>query len=86
MDLKKTRLSLYEMLDICTRLEDDTLTEASSGIYNDIRAAKTLDQVMDSARELMIFVSEASWDGEFFELKEEVEKMYDTLLEEYEDF
>lgn len=87
MDIKKARLSLYEMLDLCSRLEDDTLSEASSGIYNDIKAAKTVEQIIDSARELMVFVNEASWeDSEFFELKEEIETIYNTLLEDYEEF
>jgi hypothetical protein len=87
MDIKKARLSLYEMLDLCSRLEDDTLSEACSGIYNDTKAAKTIDQVIDSARELMVFVAEADWtDGDFSELKEEIEEMYNLLLEEYEDF
>jgi hypothetical protein len=87
MDIKKARLSLYEMLDLCSRLEDDTLSEASSGIYNDTKAAKTVEQIIDSARELMVFVNEASWeDSEFFELKEEIETIYNTLLEDYEEF
>lgn len=87
MDIKKARLSLYEMLDLCSRLEDDTLSEACSGIYNDVKAAKTVEQIIDSSRELMVFVSEASWeDSELFELKEEVETIFNTLLEDYEEF
>ena len=87
MDIKKARLSLYEMLDLCSRLEDDTLSEACSGIYNDAKAAKTTEQIIDSSRELMVFVNEASWeDSEFFELKEEIETIYNTLLEDYEEF
>lgn len=87
MDIKKARLSLYEMLDLCSRLEDDTLSEACSGIYNDVKASKTVEQIIDSSRELMVFVNEASWeDSEFFELKEEVEEIFNTLLEDYEEF
>lgn len=87
MDIKKARLSLYEMLDLCSRLEDETLSEACSGIYNDVKAAKTTEQIIDSSRELMVFVNEASWeDSEFFELKEEVETIFNTLLEDYEEF
>jgi len=87
MDIKKARLSLFEMLDICTRLEDDTLSETCSGIYNDVKAAKTLEQIIDSARELMVFINEAPWeDSDCFELKEELEEMYNILLEEFEDY
>lgn len=86
MDIKKARLSLNEMLDICSRLEDDTLNEACSGIYNDVKAAKTVGQIVDSARELMIFVNETECDEELFELKEELEILFNNLLEDYEDF
>lgn len=87
MDIKKARLSLNEMLDLCSRLEDDTLSEACSGIYNDVKAAKTVDQVVSSARELMVFVAEAPWeDSDFPEIRDELEEMYNILLEEYEDF
>lgn len=86
MDIKKARLSLNEMLDICARLEDDTLNEACSGIYNDVKAAKSVGQIIDSARELMIFVSEAEWEEDFSELREEIEQMFNELLEDYEDF
>jgi hypothetical protein len=74
------------MLELCSRLEDDTLTEACSGIYNDVRAAKTIEQIVQSARELMVFVFEANWDSEFQDIKDEVDSMYELLLEDYEDF
>ena len=87
MDIKKARLSLNEMLDLCSRLEDDSLNETCSGIYNDVRAAKNVDQVIQSARELMVFVNEAPWeDADMDDIRQEIEDMFNTLLEDYEDF
>ena len=85
MDIKKARLSLNEMLDLCSRLEDDSLNETCSGIYNDVRAAKNVDQVIQSARELMVFASEADWQ-EFDDIKDEIENIFYILLEESEEF
>lgn len=85
MDIKKARLSLNEMLDLCSRLEDDTLNETCSGIYNDVKAAKNVDQIIQSARELMVFVSEASWE-DMDDIREEIEILFNGLLEDYEDF
>lgn len=73
------------MLDLCSRLEDDSLNETCSGIYNDVRAAKNVDQVIQSARELMVFVSEADWQ-EFDDIKDEIENIFYILLEESEEF
>jgi len=66
-------------------LEDDSLNETCSGIYNDVRAAKNVDQVIQSARELMVFVSEADWQ-EFDDIKDEIENIFYILLEESEEF
>ena len=85
MDIKKARLSLNEMLDLCSRLEDDSLNETCSGIYNDVRAAKNVDQVIQSARELMVFVEEVDWQ-EFEDIKAEVENIFYSLLEESDEF
>lgn len=73
------------MLDLCSRLEDDSLNETCSGIYNDVRAAKNVDQVIQSARELMVFVEEVDWQ-EFEDIKEEVENIFYSLLEESDEF
>lgn len=72
------------MLDICSQLEDETLTEACSGIYNDVTAAKTVNSVISSARELMVFVSETDW-SDMEELNEELEIIYNNLLESFEE-
>lgn len=75
------------MLDICSQFEDETLTEACSGIYNDVSAAKTVNSVISSARELMVFINDAPWeDFDLSDLKDELEDIYNNLLEEYEDF
>jgi hypothetical protein len=87
MEIKKAKSLLDDILDICAQLEDETLTEACSGIYNDIQAAKSLEVIITSARELMVFVNEAPWeDADLLDLKEEVEEIFNRLMEEYEDF
>jgi hypothetical protein len=87
MELKKAKALVGEMLDICNQLEDETLTEACSGIYNDVQASKTVEVVVSCARELMVFVNEAPWEEyDLSDLKEEVEIIFNSLLEEFEDF
>lgn len=87
MEIKKAKSILDDILDICSQLGDEILTEACTGIYNDIQAAKTVDTVIASARELMVFVNEAPWE-EFYmtELKYEIEEMFIKLMEEFEEF
>jgi len=87
MEIKKAKNILNEMLDICSQLEDETLNEACSGIYNDVSAAKNVSCIISSARELMVFINDAPWeDSDLFDLKGELEEIYNNLLEEYEDF
>jgi DNA-binding transcriptional regulator GbsR (MarR family) len=87
MEIKKAKSLLDDILDICAQFEDETLTEACSGIYNDIQAAKNLEVVIASARELMVFVNEAPWeDADLLDLKDEIEEIFNRLMEEYEDF
>jgi hypothetical protein len=87
MEIKKAKSLLDDILDICAQFEDETLTEACSGIYNDIQAAKNLEVVIASARELMVFVNEAPWeDADLLDLKDEIEEIFNKLMEEYEDF
>jgi len=87
MEIKKAKSLLDDILDICSQLEDETLTEACSGIYNDIQAAKSIEVVISSARELMVFVNEAPWEEfDLSELKDEIEEKFILLLEEYEEF
>ena len=75
------------MLDLCSRLEDDSLNETCSGIYNDVRAAKNVDQVIQSARELMVFFFFSPWeDADMDDIRQEIEDLFNTLLEDYEDF
>lgn len=75
------------MLDICGQLEDETLNEACSGIYNDVKVAKSIEVVISCARELMVFVNEAPWqECELSELRDEIEEIFNSLLEEYDEF
>jgi hypothetical protein len=85
MELKKSKSLVNDILDICTQLEEETLTEACSGIYNDVQAAKNIEVVIASARELMVFVNEAPWD-EMEYLKDEIEEIFAALMEEYDEF
>jgi len=50
MELKKSKSLVNDILDICAQFEDETLSEACAGIYNDIQAAKNVENVISSAR------------------------------------
>lgn len=88
MEIEKAINIICEILDICSQLDEETLNEACSGIYNDINAAKSIESINISARELMIFINDAPWEsmdgGE--DLKGEIENLYNQFLEEYEEF
>jgi len=87
MELKKAQALANEMLDICSQLQDEILIEACSGIYNDVQAARTSEMVVASVRELMVFVSEAPFeDFDVSYLRDEIEEMFNQLLEENEEF
>ena len=85
MDIKKAKNLVSDIIDICTQLGDESLDETCSGIYNDIQAAKDVEDVISSASELMVFVNETSWD-DFEFLRDDVEKLYTELMEEYDEF
>lgn len=86
MELKKAYNLVSEMIDLCGQLGEESLSDACSGIYNDINVAKNTAAIINSARELMVFVGEAPWsDYDLFELKEEIETIFNNLLEEFED-
>lgn len=87
MDIKKAKNIINDIIDICSQLEDPTLTEACSGIYNDVQAARTIEEVISSARELMVFVHEAPWkECDLSELLDEIEEGFNELMEEYDEF
>lgn len=87
MEIKKAKSLVNDILDICAQFEDETLTEACSGIYNDIQAAKNTEVVIASARELMVFVNEAAWEEyDLQDLKDEIEEIFIKLMEEYDEF
>ena len=85
MDIKKAKNLVSDIIDICTQLGDESLDETCSGIYNDIQAAKDIEDVISSASELMVFVNETSWD-DFEFLRDDIEKIYVELMEEYDEF
>ena len=85
MELKKSKSLVNDILDICSQLEEETLTEACAGIYNDVEMAKSVESVISSARELMVFVGEAPWEG-MEDLRDEIEELFTELMEEYDEF
>lgn len=85
MDLKKVKSMVDEMLDICSKLEDEELSTACNGIYNDLQVCKSIQGVISCARELMVFSSDSPWDAETYELRDEVESIFNQLLEETEE-
>lgn len=87
MEIKKAKSLVNDILDICAQFQDETLTEACSGIYNDVHYAKNIEVVISSARELMVFISEAPWEEyDFQDLKDEAEDFFNRLMEEYDEF
>lgn len=85
MDLKSTKKILDEIFDLCSQLEDQILSEAIEGIYNDVHASKSIESIISSARELMVFVSETPDDDFTSDIKNEIENSFNNLLEEYGD-
>ena len=85
MDLKSSQKILNEIFELCGQLEDQVLSEAIEGIYNDVQAARTIENVISSARELMVFVSETPDDDFTMDIKNEIENLYNNLLEDFED-
>ena len=87
MEIKKAQSAVFEMLDLCGQLENESLSETCSGIYNDVVAAKSLDSVIVCARELMVFVNEAPWEEyDLTDIRDEIETLFNNLLEESEEF
>jgi len=85
MDLKSTKKILDEIFDLCSQLEDQILSEAIEGIYNDVHASKSIENVISSAREIMVFISETPDDDFTSDIKNEIENLFQNLLEEYDD-
>lgn len=85
MDTKKAKNLVGDIIDICAQLGDESLDETCSGIYNDLQAAKDIEDVISSVNELMVFVNETSWD-DFEYLRDDIEKLYTELMEEYDEF
>ena len=86
MDIKKARSIADEMFEICAQV-DEALAEAAEGIYRDVHAAKSVESIINSTIELMVFVNEAPWESlDMDEQKTELENLYNQLLEDFEDF
>jgi hypothetical protein len=87
MNIKEAKNLIDEILDLCSQIEDPILTESAEGIYRDVQAAKTVEHVIQCASELMIFINETPWDDyDASDIRMEIERIYDHLQEDYEDF
>lgn len=84
MDLKLAKKILEDIFELCSQLENSVLSESIEGIYNDVSAAKSVESVLSSAREIMVFVSESEDDEYSSEIKFEIETLFNNLLEEYD--
>ena len=86
MNLKEAIDIIDEMIEYCNDIDDD-LTDAAEGIYRDVHAAKTIESIINSANELMVFVNDTPWKSyELEEQQKEIEILYNKLLENFEDF
>ena len=87
MKIEKAKIMVEDMLDLCRQLGDENLSDACEGIYNDLKATNEIEDVVISAREFMVFVNEARWeDYDMSDVKEEIENIFNLLIEELEDF
>lgn len=87
MEIKKSRQIIEDMLDLCRQLGDENLSNACEGIFNDTQAADNIEDLIVSARELMIFIGEAPWaDFDMDDVRDEIERMFEKMMEEFEDF
>lgn len=86
MDLKKAKSMVDEILSLCSKLEYEELSTACNGIYNDLQVCKTIHSVISCARELMVFSADAPWDEETYELHDEVEIIFNQLLDDTEEY
>lgn len=82
MDLKSAKKILNDMIDLCSQIEDEILSETIQGIYGDIQAAKTVEHLITSGRELMVFVNEVPEDDSNYEIRNELEELLNTLMED----
>ena len=84
MNIKEVKNILDEILDLCYQAENSFLNENAEGIYRDAQAAKSVEHVIRCASELMIFVNETLFEDE--DLKMEIERLYNQLQDNYEEF
>ena len=88
MEIKKAKLLVEDILDICAQLGEENLNDSCTGIYNDLQVSTSVEQVVLISRELMIFINDSPWEsidgGE--DLRNDIEKIFDELIEEFEEF
>lgn len=83
MTLKAIKKIFFEIADLCLEIDDDNLSSALESLYRDAENAQDPSDVIDAARELMVFVNEVPWsDEELDGLISDIESLYNKMLED----
>jgi allophanate hydrolase subunit 1 len=86
MTLKSAKKIFYDIVDLCQEIDDDNLSIALESLFRDADAAEDVNEVIDAARELMVFVNEVPYsDSDLDGLLSDIEELYNKLLEENEE-
>ena len=86
MTLKAIKKIFFEIADLCVEIDDDNLSNALESLYRDAENAQDPSDVIDAARELMVFVNEVPWsDEELDGLLSDIEALYNKMLEDSEE-
>ena len=86
MTLKAIKKLFFEIADLCVEIDDENLSTALESLYRDAENAKDQADVLDAARELMVFVNEVPWsDEELDGLLSDIEALYNKMLEDTEE-
>jgi hypothetical protein len=86
MTLKAIKKLFFEISDLCIEIDDDNLSSALESLYRDVENADNPSDVLDAARELMVFVNEVPWsDEELDGLLSDIEALYNKMLEDTEE-
>lgn len=86
MTLKTIKKLFFEIADLCVEIDDENLSTALESLYRDAENAKDPSDVLDAARELMVFVNEVPWsDSELDGLLTDIETVYNKMLEDTEE-
>lgn len=83
MTLKNAKKIFNEITELCQEIGDDNLSSTLEHLYRDAQEATEIEEVINAARELMVFVGEVPWsDSELDGTLSEIEELYNLLLED----